>query len=364
MSLPHQHLTRQQAEIRIREVFPLVRQYLGDLLSEYRGQHEALHSALQSLLAHGRQSPQEFSLPLLVHAAISGAPEPAVPVAGVHALWWRSANVLDDFVDGAAGRPPLYGVGRGVAMMAALEGGYALPLRALEVAQWPPPLRRRLAADFLDGWTRATDGQIGDILSRPREAGTDEVLDVYRKKSGSVYGMACTMAARLAHAAGDGAEGAAGARDARERERSVAAWGEFGQIMGLLAQFRNDHDDLCDGPGEDLRNGTATYLLVHLLRTAPAAVRDRALTLLEQAATAESRRRELADLMCAADIVRPYNQLLTELSGRAHALLEELAPASPFAGCLRARVDAETRLLEPVDRIAGHAEAPYMAAGI
>ncbi|MGI5349797.1 polyprenyl synthetase family protein [Streptomyces sp. CA-250714] len=361
MSLPGNRATWQEAETRVQDVFPQVRRYLTALLDDYCGHHDSLRSAVQALIAGGRETPHEFSLPLLVHAAVNGEPEPAVPVAGVHALWWRSANVLDDFVDGDVEQLPLRGVDRGVAMMAALEAGYALPLRALEAAPLPVPLRRRLTADYLDGWTRATDGQIGDILNRPQDVGTDEVLEVYRKKSASIYEMACLMAARLAHGTrgdrpyahtpprcqGRAEPYADGALLEGTEEQSIAAWGEFGHILGLLAQFRNDHDDLCGGPGEDLRNGTATYLLVHLLRTAPVADRERALALLDQAATVESKRRELADMMRAPEVVRPYNRFLAELSGRAYTLLDTLAPASPFADCLRARVDAETMLLEP-----------------
>ncbi|GHJ21302.1 MULTISPECIES: polyprenyl synthetase family protein [Streptomyces] len=348
MSLASEHTARQAAERRIREVYPLVRQYLAGLLDDYRPRHGALRTAVGTLIGQGRSSPHEFALPLLIHGAISGDPEPAVPVAGVHALWWRAANTFDDLVDGDTGGHRLYGTDRGVAMLAALESGYALPLRALEAAELPTPLRRRLAADYLDCWTRATDGQIGDLLNRPQQVDTAQVLEVYRKKSGSVYEMAGTMAARLAHGTGRGQE-ASGGSGADGDDPSVATWGEFGHLLGVLAQFRNDHDDLCGGPGEDLGNGTATYLLVHLLHSAPAAAREHALALLERTAAARSTRRELAAMMLAPKIVRPYNRFLTELHDRAHALLNTLAPASPFTDCLRARVDAETRLLEPRD---------------
>ncbi|WAL99824.1 polyprenyl synthetase family protein [Streptomyces sp. Je 1-369] len=357
---PHEQLcSQQQAEKNIRAVFPEVRQYLAGVLDTYSPHHESLHSALDVLLTQGRPTPLELSLPLLVHAAISGEARPAVPVAAVHALWWRAANVFDDFVDGD--EPPLHGTAPGVAMVAALEGGYGLPLRALQAAPLPGPLRQRLMQDYLDGWTCAIDGQIADVRNHPQEVSTEEVLEVYRNKSASIYEMACTMAARLAH--GGQASSPPRPSDSLDPGRlaapathtgmsdvhahqSVTAWGEFGHLLGLLAQFRNDHDDLLDGDREDLRNGTATYLLVHLLNTAPTA-RERALALLPQAAGSDDKRQELAHMMLTADVVGPYNQFLTSLNSRAHALLDTLAPAPPFTDCLRARVEAETSLLTP-----------------
>ncbi|MCS4558769.1 class 1 isoprenoid biosynthesis enzyme, partial [Shewanella sp. C32] len=79
-------------------------------------------------------------------------------------------------------------------------------------------------------------------------------MATYAHKSGAVYGMACAMAARLAAGTGPA---------------EIDPWRRFGQLLGLLAQFRNDADDLRSGRYEDLRNGTATYLLVHLLHSAP-----------------------------------------------------------------------------------------------
>ncbi|MFK8847025.1 hypothetical protein [Streptomyces sp. Ac-502] len=154
-----------------------------------------------------------------MHGAVEGTLEPAIPVAGVHALWWRAANTFDDVSDGDLGSR-LYGGDPAAVMTAALECGYALPLRALAALPVPGPLRERLTADYLDGWTAACDGQVGDILGSPTGTGPEDVLTVYRHKSGSVYAMAATMAARLAL-------GADGADDPR-----AAAWGSSGRPSG------------------------------------------------------------------------------------------------------------------------------------
>ncbi|MFH8349424.1 polyprenyl synthetase family protein [Streptomyces sp. NPDC018045] len=346
---PRSATVRPSPEARLTEVFPQVRQYLAGLLDDYRPRYAYLRPTLERLVTHGRRTPLECALPLLVHGAVEGTLEPAVPVAGVHALWWRAANTFDDVSDGDVG-PRLYGGDPAAVMTAALECGYALPLRALAALPVPGPLRERLTADFLDGWTAACDGQVGDILGSPTGTSPEEVLTVYRHKSGSVYAMAATMAARLAL-------GADGADDPR-----AAAWGEFGQAVGLLAQFRNDEDDLRSGHNEDLGNRTATYLLVHLLHSATGAAREQAVELLGRAADSAADRRRLAAMMFDPDVLVPYQRFLADVHQRAHALLDTLAPASPYAAPLHRRVDDEVRTtayaVAPAGPLGAHCTLP------
>ncbi|MFI0263425.1 hypothetical protein ACH4OW_30875 [Streptomyces sp. NPDC017056] len=329
-STAHPSTVQPDLEARIADLFPRVRQYLGGLLDAYRPRYAHLRPMLERLVADGRRAPHECALPFLVHAAVDGDPAPAVPVAAVHALWWRAANAFDDVTDGDRGTR-LYGSDPGAVMTAALECGYALPLRALAALPAAAPLRERLTADYLDGWTAACDGQIGDILGSPTGTSPEEVLTVYRHKSGAVYAMAATMAARLAL----GADGAG--------DRRVTSWGEFGQALGMLAQFRNDEDDLRSGGNEDLGNRTATYLLVRLLHSAPAATRQRAVELLGRSADSDASRRQLAAMLLDPATLASYQRFLADIHRRAHALLDTLAPASPFTASLHRRVDDEVR---------------------
>ncbi|MGW0535333.1 polyprenyl synthetase family protein [Streptomyces sp. NPDC003032] len=312
-----------------------MRQYLAELLDAYPAQQAHLRGSLSRLITRGRASPHEHSLPLLVHAAMTGDPAPAVPVAAAHALWWRAANTFDDFVDGDAG-PHLYGVPRGAALTAALECGYALPLRALAAMDAPHPVRDDLARTYLEGWTAAVNGQLGDLLNQPQRTTPQEILAVYRDKSGAIYAMACSMAARLAN-------GMAHPTDANAER--IAGWHRFGRVLGMLAQFRNDEDDLRDGPGEDLRNRTPTYLLVHLLHTLPGRGRQRALRLLKEAPSSATDREQLRAIMTAPEVLRPYHARLAALREEAYTLLDHLAPTCPFGFALRARVQAETHFL-------------------
>lgn len=323
------------AEAALARTFPYVRQYLTELLDAYPPHQTHLKASLSRLITHGRVEHQECALPFLVHAAITGDPAPAVPVAATHALWWRAANTFDDFVDGDAGSQ-LYGLSRGAALTAALECGYALPLRALATVDAPEHVRGDLTRTYLEGWTAATNGQLGDLLNRPEQITPQEVLAVYRDKSGAIYAMACSMAARLATGAAPLTDGA---------DEHIAQWHRFGQVLGVLAQLRNDEDDLRDGPGEDLRNQTPTYRLVHLLHYLPDRSRQQALALLHEAPSSEAGRKQLRTLMSDPEVLRRYHAQLAALREEAHALLDSLAPTCSFGSALRARVQAETHFL-------------------
>ncbi|MFI1962782.1 polyprenyl synthetase family protein [Streptomyces pathocidini] len=326
-------------EDRITATFPGVRRYLAELLRSHgpdgaSAATHLLHTA-RTVLANGRRERNELALPLLTHATLTGDPDPAIPIAGVHALWWRAANAFDDVADSGTGTGTglgpgtrLYGLPVGAVLMASLECGYGLPLRALAELPVPAALRERLTADYLGAWTATNDGQIKDILHDPTTVGRDDVLATYRRKSGSAYAMACGMAARLSGAG----------------EERVAVWRRFGETLGLLAQFNNDHEDLATGRGEDLRNRTATYLLVHALDSLPGPGRERALTLLGEAGRSPDARRELTRAILTPGVLIPYRDLLAELRDQAHAALDTAAPAGPFRTLLRRRVDAVAQL--------------------
>ncbi|MCA1217146.1 polyprenyl synthetase family protein [Streptomyces sp. 8L] len=313
---------------------PRVREYLDGILDGYRTTHPHLHAPLCELVAHGRPSPHESTLPLLVHAALSGDPEPAVPVAAAHVLWWRAANTFDDAADGDTGHR-LYGMPSAVALMAALECGYGMPLRALTAPPVPRSRRHRLLNDYLDGWTTAIDGQVGDLLHHPASVSLASVLDVYRHKSGAIYAMACALAARLAEEPGPSGPGTT----------RTADWKRFGCVLGLLAQLRNDEDDLRSERHEDLRNTKATFLLAHLLHSAPQDRRSQALALLKTAGSSTTSRRELHAMMRESYVLAPYHAYVGSLRREALALLDSLAPRSPYRPALGALVEAETGFL-------------------
>ncbi|MEK8168835.1 hypothetical protein NKH77_00505 [Streptomyces sp. M19] len=169
----------------IARLLPRVHQYIAGILAGYGARHPYLRPALDRLITHGRRSPYEMELPLLVHAAVTGGPaDPAVPVAAVQALWWRAANAFDDVADGDPDGHPA-GMSSAVALMAALECGHGLP-RALDELPLPADLRHGLVQDYLDGWSVVNDGQIGDLLNRPAEVTPEVVVGSTSARAGPV----------------------------------------------------------------------------------------------------------------------------------------------------------------------------------
>lgn len=135
--------------------------------------------------------------------------------------------------------------------MAAVVVGSALPTQVL-VAGLGTSDADQLVPEFSWAWIHSGEGLSLDIAGKPGSASFQDVLHTYRRKNGAAYGMACALAARVV-----GAD-----------QAQVDRWREFGVLLGLLGQFRNDQEDVANGRLEDLKNQTATYLLTHLLASA------------------------------------------------------------------------------------------------
>ncbi|TDE25192.1 polyprenyl synthetase family protein [Actinomadura sp. 6K520] len=272
-----------------------------------------------------------ITLPLLVHGAEtwpSGTRRsPAGPIAVVHVLWWAAARHLDDLTD-APGAPSPGTVAAGKKILTALAVGSHLPARLVADLPVSGEVRAKLGDEVSRGWLEAVDGQLRD-LTEPASAATPEsVLRAYEGKTGAPYAMAAASAACLA-----------GSDEGR-----VTGWRSFGRALGVLRQLVNDRRDLDSGRHEDLANGTATYLLVHLLTSLPAGRRREALALHAAARHSASARAELAAWMLDEEVVASYAAAVAPLVDRAHRLLRRL-------GGEPGRVRELHRL---VDETAGH----------
>jgi heptaprenyl diphosphate synthase len=264
-----------------------------------------------------------LTVPLLVHGAETGDPRPAVPVSAMHLLWWTSAHVFDDVIDGGVTHYSAT-LTSGAAVMASVVCGSTLPV---DIARHDVPLtiRADVLADFFTGWTLANDGQIRDLRGVTGGADLNEVLDIYRRKTGAPYGAACSMAARLAGASESRAQG----------------WWEFGAKLGTVGQLRNDQEDMVTGRDEDLINGTATYLLLHLLNTLPEQrAKDHVRTLAERARHDARARAELKDLMIGGETGASYLEQMTRLGDEAHQALDALHLAGEYVDGLHRLVTA------------------------
>lgn len=278
---------------------------------------------LDRIAARGSQAALEgiIALPFLVHGAETGDPDPGTPAAMAHVLWWVSARYLDDLSD-AADVPPPAEANRGI--LAAIAVGCHLAAEILDEACPDAPERAlRLRQELSRCWQNGIDGQLVDLIADPVSTTRDEVLAGYRGKTGAPYGMSAAMGAVLA-----------GCDTAR-----VNAWREFGERFGILRQIINDQRDLASGRHEDLRNGTATYLIVQYLSSLTGEQYDTALKHLAMSGDSAEARTELAARLTAPENLREYAHSLAPLIIGLHADIDALADEHEFAAGLHDLVD-------------------------
>ncbi|WP_244216969.1 polyprenyl synthetase family protein [Streptomyces carpinensis] len=270
-------------------------------------------------------------LPLLVHAAETGALEPAVPLAVVHELWWTSACCLDDLADAHATHPAADD-DDSRALLAAVIAGNPLPLLVVQSQQIPPSLRPTLSAEILRCWIAATEGQLKDLHPQAATATRASVISTYRGKSGAPFAMITAMAAELA---GAGAQ-------------RVRLWRAFGDEFGVLWQLFNDQEDILSGRHEDLLNGTVTYLLACALEQADPHAAQRVLALHRAAPTSAHARAELTGLLQTPAVLHRFASDIAGFGDRAHRILDRLGGDQAHLRVLHDLVDrSSATLLQP-----------------
>jgi heptaprenyl diphosphate synthase len=301
-------------------LFPRVRERILVAVEEINSTDE-VQSAVRRLLISRHDEAAMLAVPLLVHAAESGTAEPAVPISSIHLLWWTAAHVFDDFIDGGVTEYPGE-LSSGEALMAAVVCGAALPAN-IAARDFPGTILPAMISDFSSAWIMSNDGQIRDINGVVGRTDSESVLVAYRNKNGAAYGAVCAMSARLAGCAGDRA----------------ARWRRFGEALGFLGQFRNDQEDLVTGRDEDLRNGTVTYLLSHLMDSTTDTARQRLLELAALAQTSREARAEVKAAMLAPATVDGYLRQVDRLRLEAHQALDAVGTEHPCVGRLRELID-------------------------
>ncbi|MEW2168303.1 polyprenyl synthetase family protein [Streptomyces sp. NPDC007084] len=276
-------------------------------------------------------------LPLMVHAAETGEPGPALPLAVVSDLWWTSACYLDDLADGQAASAA-GNLDESEALLATLIGGTMLPLLVVGSPRVPEAARAPLSAEVVRCWVSGTEGQLRDLRADIRDATRDAVVAAYLGKSGAPFSMVTAMAARLA---------------GRGDER-VELWREFGNVFGILWQLFNDQQDILTGRNEDLANGTVTYLLACALENTAPDARDAALRLHTEARHSAEAREAFTAVLLAPDVLRQYEEDIFRFRDRAHGLLDKLGGDPAHLVLLHDLVDqASPMLLHPREAVAG-----------
>jgi geranylgeranyl pyrophosphate synthase len=270
----------------------------------------------------GRTMSIIIRLPLLVHAAETGDPFPAKIAALLHVLWWTSARVIDDIADrDDSGYQDRTALGKGI--FAALAAGNQIPLRAISAARLSPVVMNQMAGELTTGWLDSIRGQLLDFDERPADATTASVLSRYQKKTGAPYAMAAAMAARLAEI----------------DEHRTGRWRDLGRGFGVLRQLVNDQLDLCANRDEDIANGTATYLLAHLLEPLSGARRSAVLELHSAAAESAAARQELKSQLLAPEVIASYSESVGRMVSQVHESLDDIGGVQVYIDELHALFD-------------------------
>jgi hypothetical protein len=266
-------------------------------------------------LADREPSPYHRLLSLMVLAALTGDPEPAMPVCVASRLWWAGVDALDDLVDGQVGRDP--GLSPQQIMVAA-TACIALPQAVFSLRPVPGQVRRVWEQEVTRATAAAAAGQLAEQLAETEEPSWARAMASYRDKNGAAYARDTVMAARLA--TGDPA--------------ALRGWRTFGSVFGVLRQLRNDQDATAREDDEDLANGVFTLELAHALEHAAPVDRARLQALRARARHDNGARAELRGALAEPDVARSYGMKIQAMGHQARLLLNELAPPSPYRDLL------------------------------
>jgi geranylgeranyl pyrophosphate synthase len=209
-------------------------------------------------------------LPLLVHAAITGDDEPAVPVAVACTLLYLGADLFDNAADREL--PPEWAIASGAdVQLAAATLLAALPGVALAQLERAAPAARlwALARDFARSLTVMSAGQHDDERFSLRD---DVTVEACRRMAERKVAAELALFAR------------AGALLATDDTRLVDAYSDFGFQLGAAAGLADDTADVWLGePSRDLLNGKRTLPVAHALQTLSGQDREQLVDLLDEA---------------------------------------------------------------------------------
>ncbi|WP_412078942.1 polyprenyl synthetase family protein [Streptomyces xanthophaeus] len=297
-------------------------------LSQLGTSSRTTRNAVAALLRHRQLKHPLTVLPLLVHAAETGNPRPALPLSAIHLLWWTSACYMDDLADGHSTEIPGE-LSENEALLSSVVTGNTLPIQIIQSQRIPESVRGALTTELANSWTIAADGQMEDMRGDIGSATRKSVVETYRGKSGAPFGMITAMAAILS-----------GAPDER-----IALWREFGYVFGILWQLFNDQEDILSGRNEDLLNGTVTYLLACAAEDAPLPARAHILSLCAAAGGSRAARAELAEILRGPALLRRYREDIDGFRDEAHRILCRLGGDATHLPVLRHLVDHAAQML-------------------
>ncbi|WP_344657975.1 polyprenyl synthetase family protein [Catenulispora subtropica] len=294
-----------------------------------RAMGEALTGFLDRIAGRGSGPAVDgiVALPFLVHGMYSGDPAAAEPAAMAHVLWWVSARHLDDLSDTGPGAFAAPGADRD--LLATVGIACHLSATVLDQACRDDPARAlTLRQELSRCWHRAISGQLTDLATTAATATAEEVMAGYRGKTGAPYAMAAAMGAALA-----------GCRPAQ-----VDLLRDFGERFGILRQVVNDQRDIASRRYEDLRNGTATYMVVRYLESLSEQERAVAEKLLVGSADSAAARDEFAARLTEPGWLRAFAGTVKPLIDGLHATVDEVGGVAEYVAGLHGLIEETVNL--------------------
>jgi geranylgeranyl diphosphate synthase type I len=258
-----------------------------------------------------------IQLPLLVHAAITGEEEQALPVAGACTLLYLGADLFDSILDREL-PPPWHERDASEATLAATTLLGALPPLALARLQeqgTSPAKLWTLAQLFAQTGLTMGAGQYEDLLLPALEdVSIEDSLAMAEHKSGQEYALFATAGATLA----------------TEEPSRIEAYAAFSSCFGIAQQLINDVQDLWgDQGGRDLTNGKRTFPIVHALSSLRGKRRERLQELLAAARDSTEHHDEVEALVAEAGSPRFTALIVWLFQQQARAHLSNASPQEP-----------------------------------
>ncbi len=265
-------------------------------------------------------------LPLLVHAAITGDAEPAVPLAVALLLKHMGTELWDDMMDGEV--PAVWDGYRASEVSLAAGALYAaLTPLALATVDASPADALAMQVALARGLLRMIGGQGTDVALAGGATATAAAVEAsVAGKSGEGVALCARLAALIAGASGP----------------VVAAYTAMAQALGVAAQIRSDCADLFLAPtSSDLAAGTRTLPIALYLDRLEGTERDQFRVLLDRAGIDPATQKEVRDRLIRAGTVRACAVLVEVYCQRAREALPADA-REPAAGALREMIESHS----------------------
>jgi geranylgeranyl pyrophosphate synthase len=330
------------ARARMRERVATVFGYLDKLVLSHplRPGHREL---LQLHLGVGRERAEvwpemsSIQMPFLVHAAITGEDDPALPVAGACTLLYLGADLFDSIMDNELptawrDRDPSEATLAATMLLGALPG---LSISRLREGGTSRARLWTLAHLFAKAGLEMGAGQYEDLLFPTLEHVTlEDSRTMAERKSGAEYALFASVGATLA----------------TEDPSTIEAYAAFGSCFGIAQQFINDAQDIWGDKGaRDLLTGKRTLPIVHALST----LRGEQLRLLRKLLEASRESTEHHDgvrsLLAEAGSLRYTSLIVWLYQQQARGYLASVSPRDPARGELYTLLDQASLLPKPAE---------------